>query len=325
MINPNIVLNFQKKISTIIENEYSAFADPANRWWDKVAKVRPSLSHTEVIAWLLSTSQIRSTGDGGNSGFRELAAQTTEIPNEHAGDFFEITEDELKDIYNGIPGGKAFELGAQWATDIGYQMGYWPQKQTAYLLKNELSLGTYQNVFTGAADGAYPGACRIDDGVTTDVAMTNLGKIGAYIRSIKMANGDDPRFLVMESLIVPPRMMARAATLTGAKFIAAAAATGGGSQDVEAEIRFRGMADPVEAPELAGFESDTTFFVVCRQAKTSQLGGVIYQEREPFAMNTFTPEQSPQLAHQGKFKWIVDGRNAIAPGHPYLIFKCKAS
>lgn len=337
LTNPQIVLDFEKNVSTIIENEYNAFS--ANAWWNKVAKVRQSEAHSETIAWLLSTAQIRSQGSGGNYAFDDLVARTTEIENKYAGAGFKVTKAELEDKYNGIPGGKAFALGAEWAAQIGQYMAYWPQKQTAYALKNghtaslftaydgkalfatdhplnpyKSGAGTYSNLLNGST-------YRIDDGVTVEQALINLSKTVAAINSILMPNGEDPRFLEPEYIIGPPRMAPRLAQLTNAKFIAQAATSGGGSGDVEALIRTLGMAQPVKANELAGFESDTTYFVVCKQASSSQLGGIIYQERQPFQLDTYGPEMSPDLGRRQEFEWHVQGRNAIAPGHPYLIFK----
>ena len=84
-------------------------------------------------------------------------------------------------------------------------------------------------------------------------------------------------------------------------------------------IRVGGMA------ELAGFESDTTFFVVAKQKQASALGAIVYQEREPFQMVNHGPMTDSELSRKQSFEWHVHGRNAVAAGHPYLIFKCKGS
>lgn len=341
-INPQIVLDFETNLSTIIENEYNAFGQ--NLWWDKVAKVRTSNSHSETIAWLLSTAQIRDQGQGGNVSFDDLVSRTTTIENKYAGAGFKIRKALLEDVYNGLPGGKAFELGSEWASQIGQYMAYWPQKKTAWALQNghtaslftgydgkalfatdhplnpyNSAAGTYSNLLTGS--GTY----AIDDSVSVDVALVNLSKVVAAIQSIKMPNGEDPRFLEPEAIICSPRMMPRLVQLTSAKTIAQAASSGGGGADVEALIKYLGFATPIRANELAGFESDTTYFVVCKQASSSQLGGIIYQQRQAFEMQMYGPMTESELGRKQELEWNVQGRNAIAPGHPYLIFKVKAT
>jgi phage major head subunit gpT-like protein len=229
-------------------------------------------------------------------------------------------------------------------------MAYWPQKQVAHVLKNghtaslytgydgkalfatdhpvnpvNSSFGTFQNVFTGGASGAYPGACPIDDTQTAAVALTNLSKIYAYIASVKMPNGEDPRFLRPKYILCSPRMFPWVVNLTSAKFIAQAVGSAGGSGDVEALIKALGFATPIQVDELAGYESDTSFFVVCEQASSSQLGAVIYQEREAFSLASYGPMNTAELSRKQEFEWHVHGRNAVAPGHPFLIFKGKGS
>lgn len=161
--------------------------------------------------------------------------------------------------------------------------------------------------------------------MTADVALANLGKIFGYIASIKMPNGVDPRGLEPSTIICPPRMYPRVLQLTNAKVIAQAAATGGGGADVEALITGLGYGQPKMAAELAGFENDTTFFVVAKQKQQSALGAIVYQEREPFQMASYGPMDQRELGRMQSFEWQVHGRNATAAGHPYLIFKCKGS
>lgn len=340
-LNPQIVLDFQTNVSTIMEREYARFG--SNLWWQSVAKVRNSLSLKETIAWMINSAMIRDQGGGGNYSFDDLASKTTEIENKYAGAAFKITKAELQDVYNGIPGGAAFEAGSEWGSQIGAYMAYWPQKQTAYALMNghtaslfsaydgkalfatdhfvnalDASAGSYSNYLSG---GSYD----VSEAVSADAALAVLGVVRNAIASIKMANGEDPRFLVPKSIICGSKLLPRLSQLTSAKFLAQAATSGGGSGDVERLIQSLGYGMPVEAPELNGFESDKTFFVVCEQASSSQLGGIVYQEREPFSMDMYDPTQSPELGRRQSFEWHVQGRNAIAAGHPYLIFKVKGT
>ena len=231
-------------------------------------------------------------------------------------------------------------------------MSYWPQKQVASLLKNghtanvvsydkvpffaanhpinpfQSQFGTYRNVFTGAAPGGgdpYPGACPVDVSVNVDTALDNLGKIFAYFASIKMPNGEDPRFLRPDTILCAPRLFPRLVQLTDAKFIAQAAGSGAASADVAALIKALGYATPVMCDELAGFENDTTFFIAAKNIGASQLGGVIFTEREAYKINYYGTVDQAVLSRAQELEWHCQGRNVVSPGHPYLLFKCKGS
>lgn len=343
-LTPSFVLGLEDRMNVIAEREYARFTQ--NLWWQDVAKVRPSTGKKEIITWLLSTAQIRDLGrSGGNLAFDDLVATYTTVENKFAGTGLKLTKAQLEDTDGG-----GIDLAAQWSADAGAYMAYWPQKQIVDVLKNghtassytgydskalfatdhpfnplNTGAGTFQNIFTGGASGSYPGACPIDDSQTAAVALQNLSKIYAYIASIKMPNGVDPRFLRPKKIICSPRMAPWVANLVSAKTIAGAVGSAGGSMDVDQLVKTLGLAMPVQADELAGFESDTTFFIVCEQAGSSQLGAVIYQEREAFHMDSYGPMNQAELSRKQEFEWHVHGRNAVAAGHPYLIFKCKGS
>jgi hypothetical protein len=321
----------------ITEREYERLR--SNLWWQKVARLRPSTGRKEIIMWLLSTAQIRDQGAGGNIHFDDLVSQTTELENKYSGAGLKLRRAQLEDT-----DGNGFELASQWSSDIGAYMAYWPQKQAVDLLKNghtaslytayttkaffatdhplnpyNLGAGTYKNLLTGGD------ALPLDDSQDLDDALVNLGKLCAYIATIKMPNGVDPRFLRPEAIICPPRMFPRLVQLTSAKFLAQVAGSGAGSADVEAVIKALGFATPIQADELAGFESDTTYYVVCKQVAQSQLGALIYSEREPYRINYYGTVDQAVLNRSQELEWHCLGRNVIAPGHPYLLIKCKGS
>src|SRR5690606_29195271 len=106
------------------------------------------------------------------------------------------------------------------------------------------TVGLFHNILTSTASGAYPGACPIDTSVSLDVAMANLAKIVGYIATVKMPNGEDPRFLRPKAILCGPRLFPRAVQLTNAKFLAGAS---GGTSDVEALIKALGYATPTQA------------------------------------------------------------------------------
>jgi len=342
-LTPQILMDLESRMQVLTESEYARMRQ--NLWWQNITKVRPSNARREVVTWLLSTAQIKDQGKGGNIAFDDLVATYTEYENKFAGAGLRLSRAQLEDTDGG-----GMDLAGQWATDIGAYMAYWPQKQVTYFLKNahtasivtgydakaffatdhpynplNTGLGTFQNIFTGAASGSYPGACPIDESVTAAVALANLAKIFAYMASIKMPNGEDPRFIRPKVLLCGPALFPRAVQLTSAKFIAQVAGSGAGSADVEALIRAMGYATPTLCDELAGFESDTTFFVGAEQAASSQLGAIIYSDREPFRINYFGTQDQAELSRRQEVEWHCIGRNVVAPGHPYLLSKCKGA
>lgn len=333
-ITPSFVMDLQSNMRVLQEQGYQSLIEPGKLWWQKIAKVRPSGTRRDILTWLLSTAMIEDTGTYGDKNiFEDLVTRMTEIENTHAGANFKIKKDDLSDTdANGMA------LAAQWSKDIGAYMGYFPQKKCAHFLKNAHTAaytaydgqpffdanhpqnpynpgaGDYSNLFTGV---------DISNAVTADVALANLQTVFSNIASIKMPNGEDPRGLRPKAVLASPLLAPRVAQLTSAKTIAQAAATGGGGADVEAIVRLLGYADPTQADELAGFESDKTYFVVAEQVTSSDLGAVAYVEREPFKVNYYSEMTDAELGRINELEWKVDGRYAIAAGHPFLLFKCK--
>ena len=209
---------------------------------------------------------------------------------------------------------------------------------------------TFANDFTGAASGVYPGALPIDDAVhggydgTVNMAIINLAKAIAYIRGIvKMPNGEDPRYLKPVTILAPPRMTARVQQLTNAKFIAQVAGSGaGGSADISMLVRNWGLVDPVEVLELSAGQtytmddgtvvtgSDTTWYLACEEITSSQLGALVYVDREPFSIAYYSGfggagAFDSQLARQREFEWLCQGRNVTGYGHPYMLYRFQAT
>jgi phage major head subunit gpT-like protein len=347
-LTPSFVLDLETRMHVITEGEY----DRLNRalWWQQITKVRQSTGAKELMMWLLSTAMIRDRDKGGNIHFDDIVSQYQTIEIRDAGAGLKIRRQEFEDVANGIVGGMGIDLAAHWSRDIGAYMAYWPQKQIVRFMKQghttslltgydgkalfatdhpinpyQTSMGNYGNLLTGAQSGAYPGALPIDESVTIEVALANLAKLFGYIASIKMPNGEDPRHLRPKTLLVPPRLFPRAVMLTNAKFIASAATGGAAVADVERLIGSLGFAQPVMVDELAGFENDTTYFVAAEQITSSDLGGFIYLEREPFYINYYGEQTDAELSRRDELEWHCKGRNAVGIGHPYLLFKVKGS
>ncbi len=340
-ITPQFLYDLESNMRTITSQEYNRLN--SNVWWPKIAKTMPSMALKERLTWLLDTARIQRTGHGGNIEFEDIVAQTTEVENLNAATGLKVKKEKFEDV-----DGNGIDYAAHWSRGVGAYAAYWPQKMVAQaILTNpvtydtkqffatdhpvnpfRLSAGTFTNVFTA---GAGPGPLPIDASVTLDVAVNNVAKAIAYISgTIKMPNGEDPRFLRVASLFVPPAMTARAQQITNAKFIAqAAAGTGaGGSGDVEAMIRNFGLGQPVEVPELgAAFVggSDTTWYLGMEDILSNELGAFSYVNREAFSVLYYGPQNDAQLARIREYQWTTEGRNAVLPGHPYLLFKCQAA
>jgi phage major head subunit gpT-like protein len=343
-LTPTNLMTLESRMTIVSENAYTRLNQGV--WWPTVTKVRSTSAGKEILSWLLSTAKIHDLGKGGNLIFEDLVSQSTELEPRFAGDGLKLSRAQFEDT-----DAQGLNLAAAWSNQIGAQMAYWPQELAVELLKNgedvakvkaydkkaffakdhplnpfNLTAGTFANLFTGAAAGSYPGALPIDDTPTntTDVALTNLQKLVGYIAGIKMPNGSQPRRLRLKYLIVPPMLMFRAVQLTQAKFIAQAAKGGGAAvADVEAVISALGFAMPIQADELAGYENDKTYFAVCEQITDSEVGGLIYVDREPFKINFYGPQTDAILNRADELEWHCKGRNAMAAGHPYLIFKVK--
>lgn len=344
-LTPEFLFDLESNMRTISEREYNALLE--NLWWRSVAKEMQSGAKKERINWLLETAKIERTIEGGGQvSFEDIVSRTTEYVNENAAAGLELKKERFEDH-----DGNGVDLATHWANQMGAYAAYWPQKEIARAMRAngvtydglpffspigsphlvnpfKPGAGSFANDFTGVASGLYPGAVPVDDSVTVDVAVSNLSKVIAYIASIKMPNGEDPRGLRVEGLLVPPALAARAAQLTQAEYIAQAAASGGGSGDIRAIISRWGFGVPQQADELASVfsgGSDTTYYVIAKQMTSSELGAMVYVNREPFSMIFHGPMTDAQLARTRKLQWVTEGRNVVGLGHPYLLFRCQAT
>lgn len=358
-LTPSFLFDFESEMQRITENEFARMVMSENSWWREVARVRPTGKKREILAWLLSTAQIRDQGLGGNINFDDMMATFQEYDVKNAGEALKLVRDQVEDN-----DGNGFDFAAEWSAQMGAQMAYWPQKKVASLIMNgavstslsydgvqyfadnlvnggnghpvnqfRTSAGKYFNWFHGAASGIYTGALPIDESVTVDVALKNLQLAMAYIASIKMPNGVDPRFLKPRRILHAPRLTARAQQLTNAKYIAQpAGASGGGGADIEAIISNWGFTQPLEAQEFAGVTlgdgvaSDLVWYLVCEQISTTQLGGLVYVDREPFKITYYTGAGGGTgvdaiLDRSRELEWHVQGRNVAGYGHPYVLFR----
>lgn len=341
-------------MKVIANGEYQRLSN--NLVWKRIAKEMPSTGRKERLIWLLDAFKIQYVPSrlGSYVEFEDQIALTTEYESQAATGGLKLNRFQLEDHDGG-----GVQLASEWARQAGAYAAYWPQKQVMKAIRDgsqaaslaydgivffknnssthplnpfDTSLGTYANLFTGAASGAYPGALPIHESgagaVTLDVAFQNLQKALTYIRSIKMASGEDPRMLRASALLVPPALSTRVAQLTNAKFIAQAAASGGGSSDVEAVVRSWNLAEPIVADELgAGFTngSDTSWYILTEGITSDSLGALTYVNREPFQIVYNTGMTDADLQRANELQWVTRGRNVVGYGHPYLLFRADAT
>ncbi len=342
-LTPEFLFDLESNMRIITSREYDRLL--SKLWWEKVARRMPSQSKKERITWLLDTAKIERPNakhGGGQAIFEDIVAKSTEFENENAVAGLEVKKEQLEDL-----DGNGVQLATNWSRQIGAYAAYWPQKEVANAIKANpttydgltffhgshpvnpfnTGAGTFANVFTGVASGAYPGALPIDDSVTVEVALQNLAKAVGYISSIKMPNGEDPRQLRAAGILGPSRLMPRLTQLLNAKQIVQSAASGALVGDVEAVISCLGLGQPIEAPELgAAFGgSDTTYYILAEEITTNELGAFAYVDREPFSVLYHGPMTDAELARKRVFQWTTEGRNTVGAGHPYLLFQGKAA
>lgn len=368
-IIPSVLFDLESSMQALVEDEFHRVNASENSWWREVTRVRTTKKKRDIVTWLLSTAQIYDAGKtGGDIIFDDMAATLTEYDVRNAAAGLKLSRNQLED-----QDGNGYDFATAWSSQIGALIAYRPQELVAKLLisgamaaskaydgvtffadnvvnggnghyNNQFrpSAGSYFNRFHGAAVTTpgptfYPGALPIDESVTVDVALKNLQIAIAYISSIKMPNGVTPRFLRARKLMVPPRLVARAQQLTGAKFIAQAAGTsGGGTGDVEAIVANWGFTKPIEVQEFAnvalpdGASSDTTWYLVCDTVMETTLGSLVYVEREPYTITYYTGQgggtgMDAILDRSRELEWHCQGRSIAGFGHPYSIFRCEAT
>jgi len=342
---PAFIHDLDRNMRSISVDAYKSLL--SKLWWQQVATTKTSSTKEELFLWLISTAIIRQM-DSGTAHFEDMISQYTTIKNKFANVSLKLKKEQLEDVVGGIPGGEGLNMARRWASDVGRQSAYWPQFLVAKAIREGEQAGhiTYDGRtffhpehYVNGVDGddgtfanllnptTVGGATRIDASVTMDVAVENFARLRAYIASIKMPNGRDPRNLRIRAILHPPALRSRVVQLTSAGLIAQAAASGGGSADVAAVISDWNLERPIEAPELgAAFGgSDRDFYLICNSVTSDdELGALVYQVREPFNINIFDDKSSADMARARELEWKLHGRNAVGYGHPYQLFKVTA-
>jgi hypothetical protein len=341
-----VLTSAEKAWQRIQESEYARFA--ARSWYTKVAKIRQSSSRTEIVSWLLSNVVLTDQGvAGGNVKFDDLVEIYTEYTNRFAGNGLKLPRAKFEDIANGVIGGEGIQAGAEWSAQTGMYSAYWPQKQTADFMRNgetaigydgkalfatdhpvnpaDVSKGVFSNLITDST-------LTITKTKTPDQNLEALKGIASLVRKIKMPNGTDPRFLRVKDIIVGPNLAPTLQEVTQAKFLARYAGGGtsaGGSSDVSSVLTRAGFGEVTEADEFSlTNDDDASVYIVCEQASQSQLGALVYVDRQPFTTRYFTgmgggTGADAELSRKEELEWHCSGRNTVGAGHPFLIFKVR--
>lgn len=338
---PSLVRTVDSNLQTIIT---SAWARRMKKlWWPRIARTRSSSTRVEFIQWLLETAKIRPINQGGASYYGDMMAASFEIDNTDYGDNLNLTANQIEDALGGDAakaGQKnALDYAGSWARHIGNAGAYWPQQQVANFMHNGHGVsGSGLTPFTSYDGGAFfrtghpsnpvTGAGSFDNLMTgRPFTPSNYALICAYIETIVapdalprhlvpriVAAGPDNRLAVMETL------GARSGSLISDPMTAAGSVAQAGVTNIVSEL-FE-LEPPVIAADLA--ESGIykgTWWIGCELVEDDELAGVIYQERQAFGLNSYTPMSDPDLARMDSFEWKLKGRNAIAGGHPFLLFR----
>jgi hypothetical protein len=366
----DFLFNVEKEM--VILNELGYLRMLENLWYPRLLRVRPMEGKSERLIWLLSTASIEQTSpadggeDGGNISFDELATIMTEYFPAEFKKGFRINKIKYLNMRRA-----GIDPATRWATDIGTYGAYLPQRLLALAILqggttigydgvsffNKLhpvhplipSIGSFANDFTGASSGGYPGALPIDDTVSIDTALTNLGIALSYIAgAVPQPNGQgDPRNLEPLFLLYPPRMTARVNELFDANFIPQVAASGAGSGDIKGVWKKFRSADPIKVNEFDSHRSynvmnpatglpltvsgsDTTFYIAAREAETTELGAFVETRRLPFQLHTYSGEAGTEgvdavLGRSDDLEWHYKGWTSVNPGHPYTLFRFQGS
>lgn len=347
---PALVRAIDTRLVSIVSSAW-ARRQAAGMWWKRIARTRPSETGTEFIQWLLETARLHPMDMGGRNVYSDFAAVNFSITNTEIGDDLKLKAIEILNALGGQNGAErnALVLSEVWGRQMGMQGAYWPQLQTAGIMVQGANIGTSGTAVTGVpaiAATSYDGLSffntghfinpvtkQTTGGPSGDGTFTNLfyGRpmtpdnyklIGAYIESIPgpdgisrkikpriVCSGSDNRFTVNQMLNARSEFFTDPNNATGS-----AAATN------ITKILYDTDA-PVIDPDLNVYGAQAgTWWIAAELMEDDQLGGVIYQERLPFALNSYSPQSDVVLAQQESFEWKFRGWNRVSTGHPFLLY-----
>ena len=360
VLTPQFFFDVKSELDIIQENSYAEFLDSEANWWTYVTKLHPSSTSKLIVQWLLETAFLELLGTSTDIPARELSLATATFTPQNTGARIVLSMNDFTDTdKNGL------DVLKSWVTQVSAESAYFPQEQLASLMlagsaagsavstydaanffstghpynPNAPKNGYFANIFTGTAGTAganakdpnkanYPGAVPVGTSVTLDLALANLVRVFGYIAGIKQANGRQPRRLRPWAILSPSTLYARINAALDSGFVGGA--TGGlgggsGASEFRGQIQKLGFVKNFLAPE---FDSEpNNFYVIAKQVATSQLGGLVWSEREPVGINTYFPQsgQNVDIARTNTCEGIARGRATPGYGHPFLVYKCCAT
>ncbi len=314
IVTPQIIRRIEDNIRYILVSAWAR--REKNLWWRRVMKTRPSSTKRELLQWMLETAQIRPMGNGGRVTYDDLVEVFWEITNEDFGAGLNLTADEISD-------GEALDRAGKWAKHIGNSGAYWPQKQAAYLLKNGKRLLCYDglpffhdkhpvNPYIGEASGTFRNLFK---GYPFSPAA--LADVYAEIEGI-MAPDGDPRNLRPVLVAAGTELRYPVTQALGADIYTDQMNTAQGAPATNIIKTEYGFEPPIIAAEL---NEDGVWYLFCELVEDDELAGLIYQEREPYGLNSYAPMTDVELGRCDEYEWKFKGRNAASFGHPFLAFR----
>lgn len=326
-LTPKFLVSFEHEIGGLVTGNWQRVVKAL--MWDRLMKVRPMSGKVQILTWLLESARLYREGDGGNKRFDDIVATSTALENGHVGSGLKLTKDEIEDNQlKDNPSVGALDYARKWASDIGADSAYYPQRVLFELiLAGTTSLGydgvpffakthpinpeggggVFSNIVENVPLVVTSGASEQDNLL---IGRKNLGKALAHVRKQRFVHGV-PRFLRPTVLAVQTDLFDYANLLVSAGVI-------GQTDNVKTA-----QLEVLACPEL---DDDTpgTFYIGVEDLLSDELGAFIYGLRSEFAMNTFSPMTESDLANKDEFLWRVDGRNTATYGHPYLFYRCLA-
>lgn len=340
-ITPTWIQDFETGLHGLIHRHGERIT--RNLIWDKYVDVRTSTAGRDMYFFLIESMKLHREGQGGNKRFDDIVAHKFEIVNENVGAGLTLTKNEIDDNQMKESGMPMLDYAGAWAAKQGANAARWPQDvmfellaagessvcydglpffSKAHLTNPFLPSGpTFANLLSGAAastpstdpnDAGYPGACPIDESVDLDAAAANFAEAIAYIESLLGPDGK-PRNLVVKRALAGSRLKKRLLEVTDTKYLS--------MNGIENVISRYG----VEAEVAAEFGASSLDYHLFAEWDASEGGGLIYQNREDYALTSFVGMTQADLARMKRFEWHYDGRNVGSYGHPYLVFKVKAT
>lgn len=318
---PDLVRRIEDNMEYIIVSTWSLREQA--QWWRRVVKTRTQSTKHEIVQWLVEAAGLENIGDGGSLTYDDLVEHTYEIIAEKFGKGLRLSDDQIED-------GVAFDRAGAWARNIASHAAMWPQRQAARLLREGKVLTGYDKVpFWNTAHPVRPGG---GGGTYANIhynmpfSPENLAKAYQLIASIKAPDGQAMGLLPRVVLAGEIERFAVTNALE-ADFFSDRVNSGGQGASATNVIKTKyGFEEPVIH---ADFDETTVvatvprgvWYLVCLIEGDDRLGPLVYSERKPFSMNTYSPLDDVVLGQMDAWEWQFKGRNATTLGHPFAIHR----